>query len=93
MLSSIAKAEGLTYTETLTGFKWMANKAVEIEEGTPEEGHKVLLAFEEAIGYMCSTGVLDKDGVSAAVRVAELISYLDKSGKTLFDKLTELFQK
>ena len=33
----------------------------------------ILLAFEEAIGYMCSTEVLDKDGVSAAVRCSKRI--------------------
>ena len=37
MLSSIAKIEGLTYTETLTGFKWMANKAVEIQSNAEEQ--------------------------------------------------------
>jgi len=88
MLSSIAKIEGLTYTETLTGFKWMANKADEIEKS----GGKVLLAFEEAIGYMCSTGVLDKDGVSAAVRVAELIAYLNTQNITMFDKMNQLYK-
>ena len=89
MLSSMARIEGLTYTETLTGFKWMANKADELEK---QPGHKVLLAYEEAIGYMCSTAVLDKDGVSAAVRVAELIAYLDKDGLTLHDKLNDLYK-
>ena len=39
----------------------------------------ILLAFEEAIGYMCSTEVLDKDGVSAAVRCSKCIQL-----KTIF---------
>ena len=43
MLSSIAKIEGLTYTETLTGFKWMANKAVEIQSNAEEQVCRYLL--------------------------------------------------
>ena len=36
-------------------------------------GEVVLFAYEEAIGFMCGTKVLDKDGVSASVVVTELI--------------------
>ncbi|PSN50266.1 Phosphoglucomutase-2 [Blattella germanica] len=50
--------------ETLTGFKWMGNKTEELQK----EGKNVLFAFEEAIGFMCYMSVLDKDGISAAIR-------------------------
>ena len=87
----------LLLQETLTGFKWMANKAVELESSPAIGGgrNKVLLAFEEAIGFMCGTTVLDKDGISAAVRAAELMAYLQtkENGKTLSGKLTELYQE
>lgn len=100
--------------ETLTGFKWMANKAVELMS----QGNTVLLAFEEAIGkieinvyttsivtgamlcftftlisgYMCGTNVLDKDGISAAVLMAEAAVHLEQQGKTLYDQLQTIFQ-
>ncbi len=74
--------------ETLTGFKWMANKAYDLER----EGNKVLLAYEESIGYMCDTTVLDKDGISGAVRAAELRAYLHREGKTLAGKLKDLYE-
>lgn len=55
-------------------------------------GKTVLFAFEEAIGFMCGTSVLDKDGVSAAVKVAEMAAYLKKNHNlTLLDKLRELY--
>ncbi len=38
--------EGFEFEETLTGFKWLGNKALELEK----HGTHVLLAFEEAIG-------------------------------------------
>ena len=73
--------------ETLTGFKWMGNKTAELKK----EGKSVIFCFEEAIGFMCYMSVLDKDGISAAIRVAELVAYLDKKGMSLMDKLQELY--
>ena len=89
MLGAIAKKEGLTFYETLTGFKWMANQAWDLESA--DENKKVLLAYEEAIGFMCGTQVLDKDGISAALRAAELMAFLDLKGLTLSQKLKELY--
>ena len=51
----------------------------------------VLFAYEEAIGFMCGTEVLDKDGVSAAVVVAELIRHLETRGLLLTDQLQRLY--
>lgn len=62
ILRAMAKVEGFHFVETLTGFKWMGNKSFELIN----EGKKILFAFEEAIGFMFSPTVLDKDGVSAA---------------------------
>ncbi len=89
MLGALARKEGLTFLETLTGFKWMANQAYDLERADP--GKRVLLGYEEAIGFMCGTQVLDKDGVSAAIRVTELMAYLDLKGMTLSAKLNEIY--
>lgn len=93
MLGAMAKKEGLTFVETLTGFKWMANEAYDLESLTDDGKKKVLLAYEEAIGFMCGTQVLDKDGVSAALRAAELMAFLDSNGFTLSQKLKEIYLK
>eukprot|EP00094_Tigriopus_californicus_P008514 TCALIF_08206-PA protein Name:"Similar to PGM2 Phosphoglucomutase-2 (Homo sapiens)" AED:0.04 eAED:0.04 QI:1733/0.87/0.77/1/0.87/0.88/9/0/593 len=95
ILRSIAREEGLSFEETLTGFKWMGNRADEIEKENPNlsesERKHVLLAYEEAIGFMCGTAVLDKDGISAGLRAAELIAFLGKRNQTLTDKLDALY--
>lgn len=77
------------FQETLTGFKWMGNKAHELEQ----DGQHVLLAFEEAIGFMDGTHVLDKDGVTAAIRMAELVAYLESKNKDLHALLDDIYDK
>lgn len=91
ILRSMAKREGFQFEETLTGFKWMGNRAVELMQ----EGKEVLFAFEEAIGFMFSPVVLDKDGVSAAVHLATMAVYLKETegGKSLYEKLHEIYKE
>ncbi|XP_013793418.2 phosphoglucomutase-2-like [Limulus polyphemus] len=89
ILKAIAKQEGFNFVETLTGFKWMGNKAWELMN----EGKTVLLAFEEAIGYMCGTTVLDKDGVGAAMQLAQLAAYLETQGKSLRQHLDFIYNE
>eukprot|EP00795_Rhopilema_esculentum_P000450 gene450-10122_t len=72
ILQAIGAVEGFKVEETLTGFKWMANKAIDLMS----QGKRVLFAFEEAIGFMYGTQVLDKDGVCAAAVMAEMASYI-----------------
>eukprot|EP01054_Gregarina_sp_Poly1_P001550 Gregarina_sp_Poly_1__1549@NODE_1391_length_4229_cov_517_587218_g892_i1_p2_GENE_NODE_1391_length_4229_cov_517_587218_g892_i1NODE_1391_length_4229_cov_517_587218_g892_i1_p2_ORF_typecomplete_len481_score72_24PGM_PMM_I/PF02878_16/3e41PGM_PMM_II/PF02879_16/5_3e22PGM_PMM_III/PF02880_16/2_2e03PGM_PMM_III/PF02880_16/6e19_NODE_1391_length_4229_cov_517_587218_g892_i14411883 len=62
-LSRMCSVEGCTYLETLTGFKWIMNTALEAAE---KYGLQLCLGYEEAIGYGVSSLVLDKDGISAA---------------------------
>ena len=88
LLRAVANVEGLNFEETLTGFKWMANRAYDLEQ---DPKNKVLLAYEEAIGFMCGSQVLDKDGVFSAVRITELIAFLEKDGLTLDDKLQNIY--
>ncbi|XP_054722238.1 phosphopentomutase-like [Uloborus diversus] len=87
ILRSIAQKEGFTFYETLTGFKYMANKAAQAEE----RGLHFVFAFEEAIGYMCSTSVMDKDGIRAALLVFELAAYAEREHKLLYDVLKETY--
>ncbi|OWR44724.1 Phosphoglucomutase-2 [Danaus plexippus plexippus] len=87
MLRAIAKGKG-ELVETLTGFKWMGNATLLLQQ----QGKVPLFAFEEAIGYMCNPRVPDKDGVSAAVQVASLASKLYANGSSLFDQLQALYR-
>ncbi|XP_076244437.1 phosphoglucomutase 2 [Calliopsis andreniformis] len=87
ILASMAKQEGFNFEETLTGFKWMGNRTVELKK----MGKEVIFAFEEAIGFMCGSHVLDKDGISAGIHLAELSAYLETMGLTLREKLDEIY--
>lgn len=79
LLGRIAEAAGLPYEETLTGFKWIARV----------EG--LAYGYEEALGYCVDPGgVRDKDGITAALLVAELASELKEQGRTLSDLLDDL---
>jgi phosphomannomutase len=79
----IARDLGAHYEETLTGFKWIANRAFELER----EGYELVLGFEEALGYSVGNLVRDKDGISAAVIVAEMAAVHRARGRTLVDEL------
>ncbi|MEV6650511.1 phospho-sugar mutase [Streptomyces sp. NPDC051219] len=79
LLGRIAEAAGVGYEETLTGFKWIARV----------EGLRY--GYEEALGYCVDPeGVRDKDGITAALLVAELASELKEQGRTLTDLLDDL---
>uniref|UniRef100_A0AAR2ITD2 Phosphoglucomutase 2 n=1 Tax=Pygocentrus nattereri TaxID=42514 RepID=A0AAR2ITD2_PYGNA len=58
-----------------------------------DQGKTVLFAFEEAIGYMCSPAVLDKDGVSAAAIAGELVSYLATKNTSLSQQLKAVYDE
>jgi phosphomannomutase len=87
MLGSIARALGVRYEETLTGFKWIANRAMDLQR---EAGLDFVFGYEEALGYTVGKVVRDKDGIGAAVIMAELAAVLAASGKTLLDELDAL---
>lgn len=87
ILESMAKKEGFNWEETLTGFKWMGNRADELMKA----GKTVLFAFEEAIGFMCGTTVLDKDGISAAMDALQLAVYLEKQKSNLSEHLKHIY--
>ncbi|XP_068027128.1 glucose 1,6-bisphosphate synthase-like, partial [Melanerpes formicivorus] len=89
VLRAMAQQEGFHFEETLPGFKWVGSRA----KALLEAGREVLFAFEESIGFMCGTSVLDKDGVSAAVVVAELASFLHAQGLSLAQKLTQIYER
>jgi phosphomannomutase len=79
LLERIAAAAGLRHESTLTGFKWIARV----------DG--LVFGYEEALGYCVDPAhVRDKDGLSAAVLVAELAAGLKAQGRTLLDALDDL---
>ena len=85
MLSCIAAEEGFSVLETLTGFKWLGNRALDLRKA----GKRVHFAYEEALGYMFPEIVLDKDGVAAAVTFLDAVS----SWGSPYSMLQQLYQR
>jgi phosphomannomutase len=80
MLRAIAAGYGARFTETLTGFKWIARA-----------GAGLVYGYEEALGYCVDPdAVRDKDGIAAAVLAADLAATLKAAGGGLLDRLDEL---
>ncbi len=80
VLKKIAAHYNLDFLETLTGFKWLAKIP------------GLTFGFEEALGYCVdSSSVNDKDGISAALMLAQLTTELKQEGKTLLNLLEEIW--
>ncbi len=89
MLRRVAEAHGARYAETLTGFKWIANAAIRHDD----RGGRFVFGFEEALGYSAGSVVRDKDGVSAALLLVDLVAHLKRQGRTLWDGLETLYRQ
>jgi phosphoglucomutase len=84
----IAKSYGVDVVECLTGFKWIASVMADFEK---TKKHEYVFGYEESYGYNVETEVRDKDGVSAAAMCAEMTLYWRSKGKSLLDRLGELW--
>lgn len=79
LLGRIAAAHGLDFATTLTGFKWISRVP------------GLAFGYEEALGYCVDPAhVRDKDGISAALLIAQLANRLKAAGRTLIDALDDL---
>lgn len=80
ILRKIATKHGIEFHETLTGFKWLA-KIPNLAYG-----------YEEALGYAVDPAhVNDKDGISAALLIAQCAGELKAAGQTLAEYLDEIW--
>jgi len=90
LLGVMARARGVGYFETLTGFKWIANGAIDRRR---DHDTTFLFGYEEAIGFTLGELVRDKDGVSALVGIAELAASLKAHGLDLWARLEALYRE
>jgi phosphomannomutase len=84
LLRSMAADHGVAYAETLTGFKWIARAIAE----HPDE--QFVFGYEQALGYLVGDVVRDKDGISAALLLAEAAAIAKREGSSLTARLDEL---
>jgi phosphomannomutase len=89
LLSFLAKQTGADYRETLTGFKWIGNAAIDYER----TGGRFVMGYEEALGYSIGPLVRDKDGVSACVLFGELVAWNRARGKTVLEHLDDIYRR
>jgi phosphomannomutase len=88
MLAAIAARYGATHVETLTGFKWLARADSKVPGG------RLVYAYEEAIGHCVDpAAVRDKDGISAAVLVCDMVAARKVQGRSLADRLDDLARR
>ena len=82
ILKKIAGHYNLEFKETLTGFKWLAKIK------------GLTFGYEEALGYAVDAiTVNDKDGISAAITLAQIATDLAAEGKTVLDLLDEVWAR
>jgi phosphomannomutase len=87
LLARMAEATGATFVATLTGFKWIARAA------GPGGDRRLLLGYEEALGYAVTDVVADKDGISAALALAELAAETRAAGASLTGRLDDIARR
>jgi len=90
LLSYLARQTGADYRETLTGFKWIGNAAMDYER---EHKGRFVMGYEEALGYSIGPLVRDKDGVSACLIFAELTAWNRARGRTVLDHLDDIYRR
>lgn len=88
MVNELAKINDVHCYNVLTGFKWIADLIRE-----KERTENYVVGGEESFGLMIGNQVRDKDAVSAVALLCEMAAYEKAKGRTLFDKLIELYIK
>ncbi|WP_258171539.1 phospho-sugar mutase [Paraclostridium sordellii] len=86
----VARSYGVDCLNVLTGFKFIGDKIKEFEM-TNEKNF--IMGFEESYGYLIGTHSRDKDGVVAAMLIADMASYWKSRGMNLYDALLNLYKK
>jgi phosphoglucomutase len=89
MQKHVCASYGVEYVEVLTGFKWIADIMHKCDAG--EKKGTFIYGMEESYGYLVENEVRDKDGVSAAALTAEMTLFWRSRGKSLLERLNELY--
>ncbi len=88
LIDKIAATNGVTCYNTLTGFKWIS-ALIRAKEGK----EKYIIGGEESFGLMIGDEIRDKDSVSAVAIICEMAAVEKDKGRTLFDKLLDIYKE
>jgi phosphoglucomutase len=86
MIDVIAEKNGVHCYNVLTGFKWIAEL---IKEKEGKENY--IIGGEESFGLMIGSRIRDKDSVSAVAIMSEMAAYEKNKGRSLYEKLLDLY--
>ncbi|MDR0817105.1 MAG: phospho-sugar mutase [Clostridiales Family XIII bacterium] len=95
---AIAEANNIEVRKTLTGFKWIGDQINKLEhelELEPGAGgvQRFIFGYEESCGYLSAPHARDKDAVGASMLLCEAAGYYKSQGKTLLDRLEEIYER
>lgn len=91
LAKKVAQPYNAEVKDVLTGFKYIGDVIAKLERKGEE--NRYLLGFEESYGYLSGTYVRDKDAVNGSMLIAEMAAYYKKQGKTLVDRINEIYAK
>ncbi|MCI8524801.1 MAG: phospho-sugar mutase [Oscillospiraceae bacterium] len=95
--ADIAGSCGAAVFSTLTGFKFIGEKITQFEaarrDGDGARDFDFIMGYEESYGYLVGTHARDKDAVVTAMVICEMAAAYKAQGKTLLDRLAELYEK
>lgn len=86
MIDAIAKGNAVGCYRVLTGFKWIA-ELIRQKEGK----ENYIIGGEESFGLMIGDKIRDKDGISAVALLCEMAAYEKEKGRSLFEKMIDLY--
>jgi len=86
MIDAIAKGNNLACYRVLTGFKWIAD-LIRQKEGK----ENYIIGGEESFGLMIGDKIRDKDGISAVALLCEMAAYEKEKGRSLYEKMIDLY--
>jgi phosphoglucomutase len=90
MAKALGDEFGVTLFETPVGFKFIGEK---IKQWESDGKYTYVFGFEESCGYLRGTHARDKDAVVASMLCAEMVCYYTYIGKTVFERLQEIYGK
>lgn len=88
--ADIANAHGAEVMNVLTGFKYIGEKMIGFDKNS---NHTFIMGYEESYGYLVGNHAKDKDAVVASMLICEMAAYQKAQGKTLLERLEELYQE
>ena len=88
--ADIAEAHGAEVINVLTGFKYIGEKMIGFDKN---KDHTFIMGYEESYGYLVGNHAKDKDAVVASMLICEMAAYQKVQGKTLLERLEELYQQ